>query len=90
MVVRHGRAGGSRGIQCRCPNQSRKDPFINDALVKQWANEWDIRFAVDLYAEELVGQRIDNDEHIAKLRRNYSPPIISAMLRPDDVNLIVA
>ena len=49
-----------------------------------------IWFPLYLYSEELILQWIDDDDDITKLRSNDSPPIVSCVFRPDDVNFIIA
>ena len=39
---------------------------------------------------KLVGQRVDDDEHVAELGRQDSSAVVSPVLRPDDVDLVVA
>ena len=39
---------------------------------------------------KLVGQRVDDDEHVAELGRQNSSAVVSPVLRPDDVDLVVA
>ena len=89
MIVRNGGASSARGVQRSSTNKSGKNPFVNNALVEEWPDEGDVWLASHLNAEELVWQWVDDDEHIAKFRRNYSSSIISAMLRPNDVDFIV-
>ena len=53
-------------------------------------DETDVGFARDLNAEEVIGQRVDDDEHVAKLGGDDAASVVAAVLRPHDVHLVVA
>ena len=69
---------------------TREDPLVHDGLVEERPEERHLRLPVDLHAEEPVVQRVDDDEHVAELGGEDAPAVVARMLRPDDVDLVVA
>lgn len=63
---------------------------LHDALVEQRAEKRNLRLARDLYAVQLVLQRINDDQNVAELRRDDVSAIIAPVLRPDYVDFVVA
>ena len=48
-----------------------------------------ILLLVDLYPEQLVGQRVDHDQDVRKLGLEDGSPVVPPVLAPHDVNLVV-
>lgn len=49
-----------------------------------------LRLAVDVDAVEAVVERVDDDENVSELGGDDATPVVTCVLRPDDLNLVVA
>lgn len=92
MTLKVGQHGsfGSRSVDGGGSNKTWQGLFVNDDFIEQRAKVGNIWFARDLDPEEVVFQRINDDEDITKLCGQNSPSVIPPMLTPNHMHFVIS
>lgn len=90
LIQRKRRPLRSARGQCGSSHQARQHFVLHDAFVEQRPEEWYFRLSRDLYSIQFVLQRVNNYQDVAEFRRYDISAVVTPVLRPDNVDLIVA
>lgn len=86
LVQRPRRPLGTTRIDGRRTNQTSQAGTSHDDLIQQGPEPRYVRLLVHGHPEQITLERIDDDQHIAELRRQDVPSVVPVVFTPHNIN----